>query len=620
MIVEWKLYKTFLGPIQLILFFFILTACEQDPVFTLLPPETTGVDFVNAVAESDSVDVSSHPFLYNGGGVAIGDINNDGLPDVYLIGNQVSSRLYLNQGNMRFKDITASSGTGTRRWASGAAMVDINHDGYLDIYISVTGGPGTDDASRANLLYLNNGDNTFREAAEEFGLADTGYTVQAAFFDYDLDGDLDVYLLNNYEKDFLRENTIRAKNDDPNSPRLDAFYRNNGDGTFTNVSRDAGITKEGYGLGIAVNDINNDGWPDVYISNDILTNDQLYVNNGDGTFTDMIAEWLNHTSYSGMGVDMADFNNDGWVDIVQVDMLPETEEEIEKTLINHGYSQYEKLQKLGYSPQYMYNTLQMNRGKYSYDNMIFSEISQKAGVQATGWSWAALLEDFNNDGHPDLLVTNGYPKNLISLDYFNALNDFGPFGTPESRRTRKRELLDELESLKLVNKLFENNGDLTFTDKSGYWGFDIPSYSYGAAASDLDGDGDLDLVISNLNDSPFIYQNQSINESGSRKQGSNFFQVKVIGPEKNPGSIGTKLKLVAGDTRQYQYISPYRGYISSNDNVAHFGLKERNRIDSLVVSWPGGSESILLNMSANQQITMHYSDKDDQEKIVDSIR
>src|SRR5438094_5298882 len=373
---------------------------EQRSLFKLLTPAQTGVRFANTITTSDSLNAQTDPYVYNGGGVAIGDIDNDGLPDIFFTGNMVSSRLYVNKGNMRFEDITQPAGVTTNRWATGATMVDINNDGYLDIYVSVSGPEWSKPEERANLLFINNGDHTFTEAAAKYGIADTGFTTHAVFLDYNGDGYLDLFLLNNSPKDFARDdvsgNPVGMRGTAPGS--YNQLYRNNGDGTFTDVSREAGILRQiGYGLGVVVADVNGDGWPDLYISNDVAPNDVLYINNGDGTFTDKAGAWLKHTSFAGMGVDIADFNNDGWPDILQMDMMPAALQRRKRMsgYLTHGGRM--DLRRRGFRDDYDVNSLQLSNGVTQSGDIIFSEIAGLAGVAYTDWSWRPLFGDFDND-------------------------------------------------------------------------------------------------------------------------------------------------------------------------------------------------------------------------------
>lgn len=582
---------------------------QNDTLFEELSPNHTGITFANEVTYDRSFNVNNFPFLYNGGGVAVGDINNDGLPDIYLTGNMVSSRLYLNKGNLSFEDITESSGTDTEGWAGGVSMVDINHDGYLDIYVSVSGPEDSKPEDRENLLFINNGDESFTEKAEEFGLADSGFTTHAAFFDYDLDGDLDVYLMNNFPGSFSRDNRtgLRSEINDGTSKSTDALYRNDGDGTFTEVSRRAGILKEGYGLGLAVADINRDGYPDVYVSNDIQTDDLLYINNGDGTFTDRAAEYLKHTSYAGMGTDIADFNNDGWPDILQVDMLPPLLKDQQRVTGAVSYDYLQMQEQKGYQRQYPLNTLQLNNGLDRKGNILFSEISQLAGVNATDWSWAALFGDYDNDGWKDIMITNGYPKAANDYDYLLSLSQSTMFGSDSSRKQKTYEIMDELEGYKPPDYFFKNNRDLTFTDVSAHWGFEQPSFSYGAAHADLDNDGDLDLVINELNDKAGIYENQS----DSLKQ-SHHLSIGLQGDSLNTFALGARIKVTAAGETQVAAFRPYRGYQSTVDaNRLHFGLGEAASVDSLEVQWPDGRYQLLTDLEVDQHVSIDYKNARD---------
>src|SRR5216110_1692179 len=490
---------------------------KTPPLFRLLTPDQTGVRFANTITTTDSENVQTDVYVYNGAGVAIGDIDNDGLPDIFFTGNMVSSRLYLNKGNMRFEDITQSAGVTTTRWATGVTMVDINDDGYLDIYVSVSGPPWSKPEDRANLLFINNGDHTFTEAAARYGIADTGFTTHAVFLDYNGDGHLDLFLLNDSPKDFVRTGHPAGVR----STSLGGYnrlYRNNGDGTFTDVSREAGILKDvGYGLGVAVADLNGDGRPDIYVSNDVEPNDVLYVNNGDGTFTNKAAAWLKHASFAGMGVDIADFNNDGRPDILQVDMLPPV---MSRRKRMSGFATYDgqvELRSRGFRNDYDLNTLQLNEGLTAHGDIVFSEIARLAGVSSTDWSWSPLFADFDNDGYKDIFVTNGYPKAVNDLDYQTAV--FRARRAGDNQRALR--LLKELPSYNVSNYLFRNNGDLTFTDKTKEYGMDHPSFSYGAAYADLNNDGKLDLVVNNIDSPAFVYEN--VGPSPSDKGGGHHY-------------------------------------------------------------------------------------------------
>ena len=572
------------------------------PLFRLLSPAQTGVTFANTIATTDSVNVQTDVYLYNGGGVAVGDIDNDGLPDIFFAGNMVSSRLYLNKGNMRFEDITESAGVKTDRWATGATMVDINNDGYLDIYVSVSGPPWSRGESRANLLFINNRDGTFTEAAAKYGIADTGFTTHAVFFDYNGDGFLDLFLLNNSPQDFARGATdahpLGVRSNSPAS--YNKLYRNNGDGTFTDVSQEAGILRQlGYGLGVAVADLNGDGWPDLYISNDVAPNDVLYINNGDGTFTDRAGAWLKHTSFAGMGVDIADFNNDGWPDILQVDMMPAA---LDRRKRMSGYlteGGRMELRHRGFRDDYDVNSLQMSNGVTNNGAVMFSEIAHLAGLAYTDWSWSALFGDFDNDGYKDIVITNGYPKGTIDLDY--QMEVFRARRAGDQRGALN--LLKELPGYRVSNYVFRNNGDLTFTDKTTAWGMDQPGYSYGAAYADLNNDGRLDLVVNNIDAPAFIYENVA-----PKDDAHHYLEIKLAGESPNRSGIGSTLILTAGGQKQYMYQSPYRGYTSTVDDRPHFGLGAATRVDSLRVVWPDRRVQILTHVAADQLLILKQSD------------
>ena len=582
----------------------LLLGCgkAREALFTLRSPRETGVNFSNPITTSDSFNIQTSVYIYNGAGVAAGDIDNDGLPDLFFSGNMVSSRLYRNKGHMQFEDITERAGVKTNRWCTGATMVDINGDGFLDIYVSVSGpGAGSKGKDRANLLFINNGNGTFTEAAQKYGIADTGFTTHAAFLDYNGDGYLDLFLLNNSPQDFARGAAdahplgLRA-----NSPAsYNTLYRNNGDGTFTDVSAQAGILRLiGYGLGVVVADVNRDGRPDIYVSNDVTPNDVLYINNGDGTFTDQAAASLKHTSIAGMGVDVADFNNDGWPDIAQMDMLPAAAEQRKRM---SGYltdARRSQERSRGFRDDFDANALQLSNGVAPSGAVIFSEIANLAGTSATDWSWSALFADFDNDGRKDLFVTNGYPKAPNDLDYQAAM-----FG---ARRADNHEAalqqLRDLRSYRVPNHVFRNNGDLTFTDMSNAWGMDQPGFSYGAAYVDLNNDGRLDLVVNNIDAPASIYENTQ------RDSSAHYLTVIVEGTGPNRRGLGAGLVLTAGGTRQYLYHSPYRGFMSTMDDREHFGLGGSRRVDSLVVNWPDGRSQVLTNLDVDRLLTVRQSD------------
>lgn len=579
---------------------------ESPPLFRHLAPQQTGVTFANTITTDDSLTFLNHFFLYNGAGVAIGDIDNDGLPDLFFTGNMVSSRLYVNRGGMRFEDITGAAGVMTDRWATGASMVDIDNNGYLDIYVSVAGPEWSRPEERANLLFLNNGDRTFTEAAARYHIDDTGFTTHAVFLDYDRDGDLDLFLLGNSPEDFGRGDAERHPLGVPSqSPgTFDQLYRNNGDGTFANVSREAGISTEtGYGLGAVAGDLNRDGWPDLYVSNDILPDDVLYINNRDGTFTDKAAAWLKHTSFAGMGVDIADFNNDGWPDILQTDMMPEDLSERKRTTGSATYDGFRELRRRGFHSAYNVNTLQLSNGVTRGGDVIFSEIARLAGVAYTHWSWSALFADWDNDGHKDILITNGYPKAVIDFDYQTVMLRARQIADQATARQRQLDLLEELHSYQVSNYIFRNNGDLTFANKTKEWGMDQPGFSYGAAYADLNNDGRLDIVVSNINAPAFIYENVK-----PENDTNHYLQIKLQGEPPNQRGIGSTLTLTAGGLKQYIYHTPYRGYLSTMDDRVHFGVGHATRVDSLEMLWPDGRYQLLTDLPVDRVQTVKQGD------------
>jgi hypothetical protein len=579
---------------------------KERPLFKLLGPNQTGISFANTITTSDSLNIQTDVYVYNGGGVGVGDIDNDGLSDLFFTGNMVSSRLYLNKGAMRFEDITERAGVRTRRWTTGATMVDINNDGYLDIYVSVSGPERSKGEERANLLFVNDKNRTFTEAAAQYGVADSGFTTHAVFLDYDKDGCLDLFLLNNSPRDFSRgvgghPSGMRR----PTPGSYNELYRNDcmdgKSGKFTNVSRKAGILRDaGFGLGVVVADLNRDGWPDIYVSNDVAPNDVIYVNNRDGTFTDRAARWLKHASFAGMGVDIADFNDDGWPDILQVDMVPRALSARKKM---SGYTTYGSLmdsRSRGFRDDYNANALQLSNGVAKNGDVIFSDVAELAGVAATDWSWAPLFADFDNDGYKDIFISNGYPKAVIDLDYKAA------FATAQRRRDtlQARRLLKDLPGYEASNYVFRNNSDLTFADKTRHWGLDQPGYSYGAAYADLNNDGKLDLVVNNIDAPAFVYQNVA-----SRDDAHHYLDVRLAGesPRELTAGIGAQLTLTAGGKKQFIYYTPYRGYMSTMDDRAHFGLGSVQRVDTLEILWPDGRYQLLTNLDVDRTLIVNQS-------------
>ncbi|RMF27923.1 MAG: RNA-binding protein, partial [Bacteroidetes bacterium] len=588
-------------PVVLAVLFAFTSCSHRETLFRLVPPDDSGVEFRNVIQEDEFFNILNYEYLYNGGGVAIGDFNNDGWQDLYFTGNMVGNRLYLNRGDLRFEDVTEKAGVAAAgKWSTGVAAVDINADGLLDLYVCASTLSKPED--RANLLFLNQGPDaegipTFREAAHEYGIADDGYSTHAAFFDYDNDGDLDLYVLTN-QIERLAPNKFRFKRLDGSAPTTDRLYRNNGDGTFTNVSREAGILIEGYGLGLAIFDVNRDGWKDIYVSNDYITNDLLYVNNGDGTFTNKAGTYFKHTSHFAMGNDIADINNDGWEDIYTLDMLPEDNQRQKQIIPENRFSKYVNSDKLGYEYQYMRNTLQLNNGFAPDGQQNFSEIGLFAQVYATDWSWAPLFADFDHDGWRDLYVTNGFPKDITDLD-------FASYREGKSMAFFKEDLLNAIPQVKISNYAFRNTGDLRFQNVTKEWGLSVPSYSNGAAYGDLDNDGDLDLVLNNLDEEAFIFEN-TLRQQG--RPDANYLRLRLKGTPQNPFGFGATVVLKVNGYTLINENSPYRGYLSTMEPFLHFGVGAARKVDTLIVEWHGYLRQVLTDVPVNQVLELRIED------------
>jgi hypothetical protein len=586
----------------LIVALLLFTACRQQEkhLFENLSSEETGIHFSNRIFESDTMNILQTEYIYNGGGVGIGDFNNDGLQDLYFSGNMVSNKLYLNKGDFSFDDITDQAKvSGEGKWCSGVALVDINNDGWLDIYVGAT--MKADAASRANLLYINNGPDkngvpTFTESAAAYGIADTGHTTNAAFFDYDKDGDLDLYVLTNIINAGV-PSTYHKKMKDGSSQNNDRLYRNNGNNTFTEVTREAGILIEGFGLGLAISDINLDGWPDIYITNDYLSNDLLYINNQDGTFTNKIADYIRHTSYSAMGNSVTDINNDGLVDILALDMLPEDNKRKKMMLMANNYVTYLNNDMYEYEHQYVRNTLQLNQGMSPKGHPVFSEVAQLTGLYQTDWSWTPLVADFDNDGLRDVIITNGFPRDVTDQDF--RVYRSGPAGMLGTQY-----LIDSIPVIKINNYAYKNKGDLSFSDETKNWGLNTPSFSNGAAYADLDNDGDLDFVVNNINDSAFVYRNNLYREK-SASADNHFLRISFKGNATNKAGFGAKLTFYYDKGKiQFHENTVYKGYLSSVESTAHFGLGAAQQVDSIKVVWPDGKYQVLTNIPADQVLTL----------------
>jgi hypothetical protein len=580
----------------------IFTGCKREPgtLFKLLSSEDTGIEFVNKIEETDTFNIITTEYIYNGGGVGIADFNNDGLQDVIFAGNLVPNRLYLNRGNLKFEDVTEAADVNVKgRWNSGITIVDINNDGRMDVYVTAT--MHSNSADRKNMMFVNQGLNdkgipTFVEEAAKYGIDDDGYSVNAAFLDYDNDGDLDLYVLTNERLKNIPTN-YRPKITDGSSPNNDRMYKNNGNGTFTNATKETGITFEGFGLGLSVSDFNSDGWPDIYVSNDYLSNDLLYINNKNGTFTNRIGEFIGHQSQFSMGNDAADINNDALPDIITLDMLPETNDRKKTTIANKSYSNYINNKKFGYEYQHVRNMLHLNNGLNQ--QIKFSEIGQLAGIHQTEWSWSPLFADFDNDGYKDLIITNGFPKDITDKDFSNYRADVGNFASAA-------HLVDSIPVVKIPNYVFRNKGDLSFKDVTNEWGLAHSSFSNGASFADFDNDGDLDYVINNINDFAYVYEN-TLYSGKEKKMTNNYINIKLTGIEKNTMAIGAKATLhYAKGKVQYAEEELTRGFLSSVDPIIHFGLGKESIIDSIVVQWPDGKNQLLKNVQANQLLTIGY--------------
>ncbi len=575
------------------------SAChsEEPTLFTLLPANKTGITFNNLLTEDDpEFSILNYPYFYNGGGVAIGDVNNDGLQDVVFTGNMTKNGLFLNKGNLEFEDITLKSGIGKQGgWCTGVTMVDINEDGLQDIYICRSGLPKSKD--RKNLLYINNGDLTFKESATQYGIDDSGYSTQASFFDFDLDGDLDMFLINQSDPKYSRGNLdyIQNRFQKSDSALANKLYRND-HGYFRDVSKQAGISSNifTYSLGLSTSDINQDGWPDIYVGNDFEEADYLYINNHDGTFTDQLANQMDHTSLFSMGVDVADYNNDLLPDLVQMDMLPEGNYAQKMHLAGDNYNRYTQLFNKGVFPQYMKNSLQKNNG-----DGTFSEIGQLTGMSNTDWSWSPLFADFDNDGRKDLLITNGYQRDNTDMQFVVYAMDISQHLQQGGKAPSVQQYISHMPGIRLPNYIYRNEGGDHFSNKIKEWGFDRPTFSNGAAYADLDNDGDLDLVINNIGENASVYRNNS-----DKKLKNNFLKIKLKGDAKNKDGIGAKVYLYAGKDKFYLEQSPVRGYQSSMDIILHVGLSNHLTIDSLRIIWPGITSQVIKHVKVNRTLEL----------------
>ncbi|MFT3680520.1 MAG: VCBS repeat-containing protein [Ferruginibacter sp.] len=590
-----------------------LVSCrDQDHLFKKISPAQSGILFNNEIRESDSFNIIDKENLYNGGGVGIGDFNNDGLQDIFFTGNMVSCKLYLNKGKMQFQDVTSTAGVdGMGRWARGVAVVDINNDGLLDIYVSNTF--LDDSASRSNILYINQGNDSngvpkFLDKAGEYNLDSRSYTTQSAFFDYDNDGDLDVFCATNVFVANENASAFRRKWVNGEHPSTDLLLRNDWDSAlghpvFTDVSREAGIRYEGFSHGVVICDINTDGWKDIFVTNDYLSENLLYINNGNGTFTNDCRSYFKHTALNAMGADVIDINNDGLSDVVELDMNPEDNFR-KKTMMRGGnYQYYINADYYDYQYQYIRNCIHLNRGALQQEgrrpNPVFSDISFMTQLSETDWSWTPLVADFDNDGFRDVLITNGFPRDVTDLDFMAyrntafAMND-------------KQKLVSKIPSVKISNYVFQNKHDLSFADVTDSWGLNDISYSNGAATADLDNDGDLDVVINNINDYAFVYENTSRSRDAQK---NNYLHITLEGLPGNKDAFGSIVTVYYDHGKLQRYeTNPVRGYLSSIENAIFFGLGSNKVIDSLIVQWPDNTYQKLIDMPANRQISLRQSE------------
>ena len=570
-------------------------------VFEWLEPEQSGVDFENRLTVTDSMNFFQYGYFYMGGGVGVGDFNNDGLQDLFFTANMESNGLYLNQGNLSFSDISEIAGIqGDNQWMTGVTTVDINEDGWEDIYVSVSGKW----ASRKNLLFVNLGLNEdgiphFEEQAEKYGIADKGYSIQSCFFDYDQDGDLDLYV-GNYQPTSFGAYSFDYKRlmDEKAWEKSDHLYRNNGDGTFSDVSEEAGVLNFGLTIGLLANDFNNDGYTDLYVSNDFNTPDYFYINKGDGTFEELVKESFMHTSFYGMGVDAADINNDGLMDLMQVDMSPADNYRSKANMSSMDIDGFWNNVKSGFHYQYMYNSLQVCNGIREDGKPFYSDIAMMNGMESTDWSWSCLFADYNNDGLKDLYITNGTRKDINNKDYFKWLERVDVSLKVQYKEFTIHELMEKMPSKKIDNYMFQNIDGMQMQRVNEEWGIEFSGYSNGLAYADLDNDGDLELIMNNIDSTAAIFENIS-----PKDEKHHFVNIKLEGPKSNPHGLGAKIYVETEEYSLFHEQTLVRGFQSSIDPRVHLGLGGSERIKSLRIQWPGGQSQTLLDVEVDQFIT-----------------
>lgn len=603
MVNVWTLKPPIISARVLILFALILSSCKsgqkEETLFQELLSEETGITFQNTVSQDGENNVLSYPYYFNGGGVAVGDFNNDGLDDIYFSGNQVPNKLYLNKGNFNFEDITEKSGVAaTLGWKTGVTMADINQDGWLDIYVCRSA--MADSSLRKNLLFVNNGNLTFTEKADTYGVADNSYSTQAAFFDYDKDGDPDLFVLNHSLPQYAGFNNMLVNNKKRKGSKFQSKLYQNNHGKFTDVSEKAGIINNvlSFGLGIAISDINEDGWPDIYISNDFNEEDYLYFNNQDGTFKEAVREATGHVSLFSMGSDIADVNNDALPDIFTLDMLPETNERIKLSSGDDNYDKYKILVNSGFHHQSMRNMLQLNNG-----NGTFSEVGQLMGISNTDWSWSALFADFDGDGWKDLFVTNGYEKDYTNMQFLKFTMDEKIKARQTGAGPDLQQIINQMPSIQVGNFLFRNNGDLTFTKKTNEWGISRTFKSNGAAYADLDNDGDPDLLINTMNEKAVVYRNNS-----SENAKATFLKIDLKKSNPNRVIVGSKVLIYSAGKIQHQEFSPVRGFQSCMYVPLTFGTHGQAVVDSIRVIWPDHKTQLIQQVTTKNTLTPRYED------------
>ncbi|WP_197539154.1 VCBS repeat-containing protein [Formosa agariphila] len=573
--------------------------------FKEISDSESGIAFNNKIIENDSLNYFKFPYMYNGGGVAIGDINNDGLSDVFFTGNLMPNKLYINKGNLQFEDITEHAGVGgDDRWYTGVTMTDINNDGFLDIYLSVSGMGGNTE----NQLLINNGDQTFAESAADFGINDNSNSIQSTFFDYDNDGDIDLFVANYPSIPISQGNMYYQSKMLENTPEDSGhLYRNEGNGTFVDVTKEARVQNFGLTLGLVASDLNNDGWIDLYLSNDFNVPDYFYINNQDGTFSEVLQQATGHVSMFGMGVDASDFNNDGLIDLVQGEMSPDDYVRARVNMASMNPENFEQGVAMGFHHQYMQNSLQLNNGVNQDNIPMMTEISRFANIASTDWSWSTLFVDLDNDGWKDIFITNGMKRDVNDNDVNNREN------TTSFKYAFNLDITD-YPSEPISNFVFKNNGGLQFEKITKAWGLDFEGFSNGMAYGDLDNDGDLDIVINNIDKKASLFENQTT--------GAHFLRFKLKGSAKNPLGLGTVVTLKSGDKIQRQEMSLTRGYQSSMEPILHFGLGSETKIDAITIAWQDGREQVLTTIEANQVLIIDHKNgvSRDSEKDIVSIK